>query len=72
MPFLVLGNKIDRPTAVSLDGLKQELGLHGLTTGTDGNVADGIRPLELFMCSVVRRAGYIDGFKTYEYQDVAQ
>ena len=63
VPFMVLGNKIDRDGAVSRDILKQELGLHNLTTGADGNVPDGIRPLELFMCSVVRRSGYIDGFK---------
>ena len=63
-PFLVLGNKIDRPQAVSEDVLRYELGLFD-TYGKD-RVADanpGVRPIELYMCSVVKRMGYADGFK---------
>lgn len=33
VPVLILGNKIDRPEAVSEDGLRGMFGLHGQTTG---------------------------------------
>ncbi|KAL5995931.1 GTP-binding protein SAR1a [Asimina triloba] len=65
VPFLVLGNKIDIPAAASEEELRYSLGLTNFTTGkgkvnlTDSNV----RPLEVFMCSIVRKMGYGDGFK---------
>lgn len=33
MPILILGNKIDRPGAISEDELRTIFGLHGQTTG---------------------------------------
>jgi hypothetical protein len=62
VPFLVLGNKIDIPRACSEDELRNALGLYetyGKETKPDAN--PGVRPLELYMCSVVRRMGYADG-----------
>lgn len=64
-PVLILGNKIDRPGATSEDELRNFLGLHGVTTGK-GNVAKGDlrgRPMELFMCSLLQRQGYGEGFR---------
>ncbi|RHY51909.1 hypothetical protein DYB30_001279 [Aphanomyces astaci] len=64
VPFLVLGNKIDIPRAASEDELRAALGLYE-TYGkeTRGNRDANIRPIELYMCSVVRRMGYADGFR---------
>jgi len=64
-PILVLGNKIDKAGALGEEYLKQWLGLHGLTTGK-GNVPRSelnTRPVEVFMCSVLKRQGYGEGFR---------
>ena len=58
----MLGNKIDVPRAASEDELRSALGLYetyGKETKPDAN--PGVRPVELYMCSVVRRMGYADG-----------
>jgi GTP-binding protein SAR1 len=64
VPFLILGNKIDMDNAASEAELREALGLLGTTTGTEKiDRASGVRPIELFMCSVALRAGYVDGFR---------
>lgn len=64
-PVLILGNKIDLPGAASEDDLRNFFKLYGQTTGKckmPRNELSG-RPLELFMCSVLKRQGYGEGFR---------
>ncbi|GJJ12594.1 hypothetical protein Clacol_006837 [Clathrus columnatus] len=57
VPFMVLGNKIDDARAVSEEELRHQLGLYQ-TTGKGKVPLKDIRPIEIFMCSVVQRQGY--------------
>lgn len=64
-PVLILGNKIDRTNAASEDELRNFFCLYGQTTGKAKVPRSELqgRPLELFMCSVLKRQGYGDGFR---------
>jgi len=63
VPFVVLGNKIDIPTAAGEAELRSSLGLHQTSGRETKTATDGVRPIELFMCSVVKNSGFADGFK---------
>jgi len=65
VPFVVLGNKIDIPTAVSEEDLRRELGLlNHMTYGRDTKKGQSnVRPVEVFMVSVVKRMGYAEAFQ---------
>uniref|UniRef100_A0A182Y754 small monomeric GTPase n=1 Tax=Anopheles stephensi TaxID=30069 RepID=A0A182Y754_ANOST len=64
-PVLILGNKIDKPGAASEDELRNYFALYQLTTGKGKVPRSELpgRPLELFMCSVLKRQGYGEGFR---------
>nr|UYR25274.1 Sar1 protein [Propylea japonica] len=64
-PILILGNKIDIQGAASEEELRTYFALYNQTTGkgkVPRNELPG-RPLELFMCSILRKQGYGDGFR---------
>jgi len=64
-PVLILGNKIDESNAAGEDEIRGVFNLHGQTTGkgkVPSNQLPG-RPLELFMCSILKKHGYGEGFR---------
>ena len=67
IPIVVLGNKIDIPSAASEGVFREAMGLLD-TTGKGApsaakRHAKAARPIECFMCSIKRRAGYAEGLR---------
>ncbi|XP_044762415.1 GTP-binding protein SAR1b [Coccinella septempunctata] len=64
-PILILGNKIDITGAASEEELRTYFALYNQTTGKGKVPRSELpgRPLELFMCSILRKQGYGDGFR---------
>ena len=63
VPFLILGNKTDLPTAVPPDFLASSLGLFQQTDANATSVPPGTRAIRLFPCSVKNKSGYAEGFR---------
>ncbi|KAG9392468.1 Secretion Associated Ras Related GTPase 1, C (SAR1C) [Carpediemonas membranifera] len=63
VPFAILGNKIDRPDACSEPQFMQMINIH--TTGKHATKEElgTTRPIEVFMCSILRKTGYAEGFR---------
>lgn len=57
------GNKVDKSDAASEPDLRYALQLDNSLTGKATPRQEGVRPVELFMCSVVKKYGYTDAFK---------
>lgn len=64
-PVLILGNKIDKINAAGEQEIRQLFNLNGLTTGKGTVPISNIngRPIEIFMCSVIKREGYGEAFR---------
>lgn len=64
-PLLILGNKIDKPQAASEDAIRHFFSLDAISTGKSkiSRAELQTRPVELFMCSVLKRQGYGEGFR---------
>jgi GTP-binding protein SAR1 len=63
IPFLILGNKIDLPTAVSDEQLIMNLKVGAQTPLEVPTVPHRTQAIRVFMCSVKSKVGYADGFK---------
>ena len=63
VPFLILGNKIDLPGAVSQDMLCNQLGIFNMTPEDQTVVPAGQRAVRVYMCSVKQKSGYAQGFR---------
>ena len=63
VPFVILGNKIDIPGSLGEKQFKTELGVADLCSEGVGKGAGHVRPLKVFMVSVVKEVGYGDAFR---------
>ena len=64
VPIVVLGNKIDIPNAASEDDFRMAFNLQAhMCSGLKANKDPNQRPIEVFMCSVLKRMGFREGFQ---------
>ena len=65
VPFVIFGNKIDIKNSLKEEELRDIFQLpYHQTYGKDPNQKNpGARPIEIFMCSVMKRVGFADGFE---------
>ena len=64
-PVVVFGNKVDKREATSEEEFREVMGLpYHMTKGKDPNQQNpgACGTIEVFMCSVMKRTGYHDGF----------
>ena len=67
VPVVILGNKIDKKEAASEEELRVALGLTVKTNFGMQKINDlNRRPFEVFMCSVAKKKGYVEGFRWLE------
>ncbi|UKK02767.2 small GTPase [Theileria orientalis] len=62
-PFVVLGNKIDNRGAASEEELRTALNLFASDTYGKCVKSGRGRPVELFMCSIIKKQGYAEALK---------
>lgn len=64
VPILILGNKIDAKGSCNEAELLSALRVDtSLTDKNGGTLSEGTRPMQVFMCSIIKRSGYAEGFK---------
>eukprot|EP01022_Parablepharisma_sp_SALTPOND_P026737 TRINITY_DN64744_c0_g1_i1.p2 TRINITY_DN64744_c0_g1~~TRINITY_DN64744_c0_g1_i1.p2 ORF type:complete len:253 (+),score=9.09 TRINITY_DN64744_c0_g1_i1:49-759(+) len=66
VPIAVLGNKIDKKGAVSEEELRSILGLpfkNAWERDKRRKFEESERPVEVFMCSIAQRMGYVEAFQ---------
>ncbi len=63
VPILILGNKIDTLGACSEDELRQAFGLFQTIGKNTTSAPPGLQPVELFMCAIIKRQGFKEGFQ---------
>lgn len=70
MPVLILGNKIDRPEAISEEQLRVMFGLHGQTTGKVRNIChDGNSSLAFALLWFLQEVSDVYFSLVYLFQD---
>ncbi|AFZ81361.1 ADP-ribosylation factor family member protein [Theileria equi strain WA] len=63
-PFVILGNKIDKQGAASEEELRMHLSLYANETyGKNCRPGRCVRPVEVFMCSIIKKQGYGEAFR---------
>ena len=65
-PVLILGNKIDIPSAASEEQIKEYFNLYSHTTGKKNDKyteESKMRAVEIFMCSILKKQGYGEGLR---------